>query len=94
MMEVKLGCRSSLIYEFYPSPTDHAKLCQLLDKYEKAFLVGADNVGSKQFMDIRKVGTSESFIKNSATSPPHGPYLDGSLVNLFPCRVCAPAPSS
>jgi large subunit ribosomal protein LP0 len=30
-----------------------AKLCELLDTHEKAFLVHADNVGSKQFMDIR-----------------------------------------
>ena len=28
---------------------------ELLDNYDTAFLVGADNVGSKQFMDIRAV---------------------------------------
>ena len=28
---------------------------ELLDNYGTAFLVGADNVGSKQFMDIRAV---------------------------------------
>ena len=28
---------------------------ELLDNYDTALLVGADNVGSKQFMDIRAV---------------------------------------
>lgn len=32
-----------------------AKLRSYLDEYEKAFLVHADNVGSKQFMQIRAV---------------------------------------
>lgn len=32
-----------------------AKLCGLLDEYDRAFVVHADNVGSKQFMDIRRV---------------------------------------
>lgn len=31
------------------------KLCNLLDTYDKLFLVHADNVGSRQFMDIRRV---------------------------------------
>ena len=31
------------------------KLCKLLDEHERAFLVHADNVGSRQFMDIRTV---------------------------------------
>jgi len=37
-----------------------AKLCELMDTHTKAFLVHADNVGSKQFMDIRAAlrGTS------------------------------------
>ncbi|CAL5219189.1 g975 [Coccomyxa viridis] len=30
------------------------KLCNLLDTYDKLFLVHADNVGSRQFMDIRR----------------------------------------
>lgn len=30
------------------------KLCDYLDDYDTAFLVHADNVGSKQFMDIRR----------------------------------------
>jgi len=29
------------------------KLCTLLDNHTRAFVVGADNVGSRQFMDIR-----------------------------------------
>lgn len=32
----------------------HAKLCKLLDTFDKAFVVGADNVGSMQFQNIRK----------------------------------------
>lgn len=32
-----------------------SKLCELMDTYDRAFLVHADNVGSKQFMDIRAV---------------------------------------
>jgi hypothetical protein len=32
-----------------------AKLCSMMDTYDRAFLVHADNVGSKQFMDIRAV---------------------------------------
>lgn len=32
-----------------------AKLRSYLEEYDKAFLVHADNVGSKQFMDIRAV---------------------------------------
>jgi hypothetical protein len=39
------------------------KLCSYLEEYDKAFLVGADNVGSKQFQDIRKVRfTKEAFV--------------------------------
>lgn len=30
-----------------------AKICELMDTHDRAFLVHADNVGSKQFMDIR-----------------------------------------
>lgn len=32
----------------------HERLCEFLDEYDKCFIVHADNVGSKQFMDIRK----------------------------------------
>ena len=41
-----------------PAPTAvqyDAKLCEFMDTYDRAFLVHADNVGSKQFMDIRAV---------------------------------------
>lgn len=31
----------------------YKRCCELLEKYDKAFLVGADNVTSKQFMNIR-----------------------------------------
>lgn len=31
------------------------RFCKLLDSHERAFLVHADNVGSRQFMDIRTV---------------------------------------
>ena len=31
------------------------RLCKLLDDHYRAFLVHADNVGSRQFMDIRTV---------------------------------------
>jgi len=30
-----------------------AKLCQYMEEYDRAFVVHADNVGSRQFMDIR-----------------------------------------
>ena len=33
------------------------KLCGLLEAYDKCFIVHADNVGSRQFMDIRRVST-------------------------------------
>ena len=38
-----------------PCPQYDAKLRGYLQEYEKAFLVHADNVGSRQFMDIRAV---------------------------------------
>jgi hypothetical protein len=37
------------------SPQYHRRLCDYLNTYDKAFLVGADNVGSKQMSDIRAV---------------------------------------
>lgn len=40
----------------------HKRLCGYLDKYDKAFIVGADNVGSKQFSDIRAALRPESII--------------------------------
>ena len=35
------------------NPNYFAKLTQLLDEYPKCFIVGADNVGSKQMQQIR-----------------------------------------
>lgn len=32
----------------------HTRLCEFLEEYDKCFIVQADNVGSKQFMDIRR----------------------------------------
>lgn len=40
----------------------HEKLCGFLDKYTKAVIVHADNVGSKQFMDVRRVLRPKSVI--------------------------------
>lgn len=40
----------------------HARLCEFLEKYDKCFIVHADNVGSRQFMDIRKGLRPESII--------------------------------
>ncbi|GBF91776.1 60S acidic ribosomal protein P0 [Raphidocelis subcapitata] len=40
----------------------HSRLCDYLDTYEKAFIVHADNVGSKQFSDIRAALRPESVI--------------------------------
>ena len=39
-----------------------AKLCELMDTHSRAFLVHADNVGSRQFMDIRAALRSNSTI--------------------------------
>jgi hypothetical protein len=55
-----------------------AKLFKLLDTYNKAFLFCADNVGSKQFMDVRAV---RSLFLLHAQAPrtvkAHGlPFLD------------------
>jgi large subunit ribosomal protein LP0 len=40
----------------------HARLCEYLETYDKAFIVGADNVGSKQFSDIRAALRPETII--------------------------------
>ena len=39
------------------------KICKLLDDHDRAFLVHADNVGSRQFMDIRAVRHPSSCLK-------------------------------
>lgn len=38
-----------------PFPQYHERLCTYLSTYDKAFIVLADNVGSQQFQDLRKV---------------------------------------
>lgn len=40
----------------------HRRLCDYLDTFDKAFIVGADNVGSKQFQDIRAALRPETII--------------------------------
>jgi len=40
----------------------HEKLCSFLDKYSRAVIVHADNVGSKQFQDVRRVLRPQSVI--------------------------------
>jgi large subunit ribosomal protein LP0 len=40
----------------------HNRLCEYLNTYDKAFIVGADNVGSKQMSDIRAALRPESVI--------------------------------
>lgn len=43
-----------LIHIAHGNPQYDKRLCEYLDEYDTAFLVHADNVGSKQFMDIRR----------------------------------------
>ena len=50
----ELGLPLPLIY----APQYRQRLNQYLQTYDKAFIVHADNVGSRQFMDIRKVGAA------------------------------------
>ena len=38
------------------------KLCQFMDDYDRAFIVHADNVGSKQFQEIRRVCSADSIV--------------------------------
>lgn len=45
-----LQCQHALWYLQYQN-----RLFSFLDKYDRAFIVAADNVGSKQFQDIRRV---------------------------------------
>ncbi len=65
------------------------KLCNLLDTYDKLFLVHADNVGSKQFQDIRRVShvvacTSCTVSCDSASFSNHAHETRGSLVSPCP----------
>ena len=54
-----------------------AKLCGLLDDYDRAFIVHADNVGSKQFMDIRRVSYSHRSGVRMSTQKDTGGVLSG-----------------
>ena len=45
------------------------RLCKLLDEHERAFLVHADNVGSRQFMDIRSVRFVPAETPHDAAEP-------------------------
>jgi hypothetical protein len=54
----------------------------LLDNYDTALLVHADNVGSKQFMDIRAVSTRCRGFRFKALKPSGGPSL---AISLGPC---------
>lgn len=49
----------------------HNRLCDYLNTYDKAFVVHADNVGSKQMSDIRAVSTNCISIR--LTSLAHAP---------------------
>eukprot|EP00878_Enallax_costatus_P045317 GHUV01054466.1.p1 GENE.GHUV01054466.1~~GHUV01054466.1.p1 ORF type:complete len:146 (-),score=24.27 GHUV01054466.1:417-854(-) len=42
----------------------HQRLCDYLNTYERAFIVGADNVGSKQMSDIRAVSLTRSAVSD------------------------------
>ena len=46
------------------------RLCKLLDEHERAFLVHADNVGSRQFMDIRTVRAAARLTPPAAKTVP------------------------
>jgi hypothetical protein len=49
-------CMESLTETFFWLALQyHQRLCDYLNTYERAFVVGADNVGSKQMSDIRAV---------------------------------------
>jgi len=47
----------------------HEKVCKLLDTYDKAFIVGADNVGSMQFQQIRRVREEGGGPEGAACTP-------------------------
>ena len=46
------------------------RFCKLLDSHERAFLVHADNVGSRQFMDIRTVRAAARLTPPAAKTVP------------------------
>ena len=45
------------------------KMQKLLESHDKAFLVHADNVGSKQFMDIRTVRSARQWTARARDGP-------------------------
>ena len=63
------GCLHMGIYvaenSYRERPQYDAKLCGYLEEYDRAFIVHADNVGSKQFMDIRAVCPPPPFRQSS-----------------------------
>ena len=52
---VSLSCDEVLAVIVFVDLQYDKRLCSFLDKYDRAFIVAADNVGSKQFQDIRRV---------------------------------------
>lgn len=52
LLLLKLPCYAIVFLQY------HNRLCDYLNTYDKAFIVGADNVGSKQMSDIRAVSIS------------------------------------
>jgi hypothetical protein len=65
------------------------KLCKLLDEHEKAFLVHADNVGSRQFMDIRTVRAAARLNPPDAQRTVPNPFS-----RVFGSRSAPSAPSA
>lgn len=64
------------------------KLCSFLDDYDRAFIVHADNVGSKQFQEIRRVW---SRVVTSSYSYMNGLHslTDVLTVGSSPAQCCA-----
>lgn len=60
-----------------------AKLFKLLDNYDKAYLFCADNVGSKQFMDIRAVSPDSPVAITPALLAQAASRSSGSLLATF-----------
>ena len=56
MLWVAQGLTLIAVFYLCCAWADHNKVCKYLDTFDKAFIVLADNVGSKQFQDIRRVG--------------------------------------
>ena len=72
-----------------------AKLVSLLDEYPKCFIVGADNVGSKQMqvsyfvyfvIGFQRAGFVLNRYLESTSPPPHGPRSQQFLLYI-PLRI-------